>query len=138
MKHLAAALALATLTLLAPLARAGTYLDTAAMLLDDSQRSADWVEKHLLDQKLAAIAHTVAEERVKAGRRVEVPKEVVKAHPHLLLVLETTERAIAAAEDGDPQRFMRLVYQAREEARTYRAILQQMHYTLPELDRPRP
>jgi recombinational DNA repair ATPase RecF len=136
MRHVSAALAFVALTFVASLARAGTYLDTAALLLEESRRSADWVESHVLDQKLAAIAHMIAEERVKAGRRIEVPKQVDSAHPHLLLVLEATERAMAAAEDGDPQRFLRMIYQAREEERTYRAILQQMHLTLPELEHP--
>ena len=129
-----AALALLLALTFTSLAYAGTYLDTAALLLGESRKSADWVQSHLTDTKLAAIAHDIAEARVKAGRLVVVPKDVEKAHPHLLLALETTERAMAAAADGDPSRFMRLVFQAREEERTYKAVLAQLKLALPELE----
>ena len=134
MRRPLAALALLFALAFATLAHAGTYLDTAALLLGESRKTAEWVQSHLTDTKLAAIAHDVAEARVKAGRLVVVPKDVEKAHPHLLLALETTERALAAAADGDPSRFMRLVLQAREEERTYRAILGQQKLALPELE----
>ena len=116
---------------------AGTYLDTAALLLDETRRTDDWVQAHLADVKLAEIAHQLAEARVKSGRLVTVPKEVDRAHPHLLLALETSERAIAAAAEGEPERFLRLVLQARDEERTFRALLGQQKFVLPELEKDR-
>jgi len=114
-------------------ARASSYLATAALLLDETRRSSDWVLTHSNDLKLAEIAHQVSEARVKSGRAVEVPKEAEKAHPHLLLTLESSERALAALLEGEPQRFVRLVVQAREEERTFRAILGQQKISLPDL-----
>jgi hypothetical protein len=116
-------------------ARAGTYLDTAALLLDETKRSADWMLTHSSDAKLAEIAHQLSEARVKSGRAVFVPKEVEKAHPHLLLTLEVFERALAAVLEGESERFVRLVLQAREEERTFRAILSLQKLTLPELEK---
>ena len=116
-------------------ARAGTYLDTAALLLDETRRSASFLQLHLTDMKLVEIAHQLSEARVKCGRAVVVPKEVDKAHPHLLLALEVSERAIAAALDGEPERFLRLALQARDEERTFRALLNEQKFTLPELEK---
>ncbi len=118
-------------------ARAGTYLDTAALLLDETRRSTSFLQSHLADMKLVEIAHQLSEARVKCGRSVVVPKEVDKAHPHLLLALEVSERAFAAALDGEPQRFLRLALQARDEERTFRALLNEQRFTLPELEKER-
>jgi hypothetical protein len=116
-------------------ARAGTYLDTAALLLDETRRSTSFLQYHLTDMKLVEIAHQLSEARVKCGRAVLVPKEVDKAHPHLLLSLEAAERAIAAALEGEPERFIRLSLQARDEERTFRALLSEQKFTLPELEK---
>jgi hypothetical protein len=116
-------------------ARAGTYLDTAALLLDETRRTSSFLQLHLTDMKLVEIAHQLSEARVKCGRAVVVPKEVDKAHPHLLLALEVSERAIAAALDGEPTRFLRLALQARDEERTFRALLNEQKFTLPELEK---
>jgi hypothetical protein len=116
-------------------ARAGTYLDTAALLLDETHRTTSFLQYHLTDMKLVEIAHQLSEARVKCGRAVLVPKEVDRAHPHLLLALEAAERAIAAALDGEPERFVRLALQARDEERTFRALLGEQKFTLPELEK---
>jgi hypothetical protein len=121
--------------LFADRAFAGTYLDTAALLLDESRRSADFVQSHLGDVQLASVAHRLAEARVRAGRDVAVPKDVERAHPHLLLTLEAVERAMAAAEEGEAKRFMRLMVDARREEQTLRVILAQDHLALPDLQK---
>jgi hypothetical protein len=64
---------------------AGTYLDTAGLLLDENRRSQAFVQAHLPDLKLADAAHQLAEARVKTARTVFVPKDVERAHPHLML-----------------------------------------------------
>lgn len=130
----ALALVLLSLSLLvAQIAHAAPYLDVAALLLDESRRGVAWVERRLHDKQLIETAHRLSEARVQAARFIEVPKNADRAHPHLLLTLETTERALFAATSGDMKRFVRLMRQAREEERTYRELLQQSKMTLPEL-----
>jgi hypothetical protein len=116
-------------------ATAGTYLATAALLLDETRRSDDWMNTHWGDTKLAEILHEMSEARVKCGRKLLVPKEAERAHPHLLLALETSERAMAAAVDGEAKHFLHLLAQALDEERMFRAILSQQNISLPELDR---
>ena len=116
-------------------AYAGTYLDTAALLLDESRRGADFVMSHLGDVQLASLAHRLAEARIKLAREIPVPKDADRAHPHFLLTLEVAERALAAAEDGESKRFVQLVLEARQEEQTFRAVLSQQHFTLPDVQR---
>lgn len=135
MKKAFSALLFSLLLLFTSSAWANGYLDTAALLLDESKRSVSWVERRFHDKELADVAHMLAEARVKAGRRMTVHKNAERAHPHLLLTLETIERALFAAKNGDSRRFLRLLRLAREEERAYRELLQQSKLTLPEIER---
>jgi hypothetical protein len=132
-----ALLAFALCSARATAAWAGTYLQAAALLLDETKKSEDWINSHFGDVELAEIAHQLSEARVKAGRQLTVSKEVERAHPHLLLTLEVSERAMAAAVDREGTRFLRLLGQARDEERTFRAILTQQRQVLPDIDRGR-
>jgi hypothetical protein len=127
-------LALAMLTFARP-SHAGTYLASAALLLDETRRSDEWMQWHYGDTNLADVLHQLSEARVKVGRKLLVPKEADRAHPHLLLALEASERALAAAQEGEAKHFLKLVAQALDEERTFRAILGQSNITLPDLDK---
>ena len=127
-------ISLAVLTFTRP-AKAGSYLASAALLLDETRRMDEWMQWHYGDMQLAELLHQLSEARVKCGRKLTVPKEVDKAHPHLLLALESAERAMAAALEGESKHFLKLVAQAVDEERSFRAILAQQNVTLPDLDR---
>jgi hypothetical protein len=122
----------AALLLAAAPARAGSYLDRAALLVSQASREADYLRAHLSDLELARVVQRVAAARLKAASKMQVPKEVAQAHPHLLLVLENYERAAAAAADGKTQRFLILQQRARDEERTLRGVLKQLGWSLPE------
>jgi hypothetical protein len=111
---------------------AGTYLNSAALLLAQASTEGDYLRARINDKDLAELIHQLADARLEAAKNILVPKEVVQAHPHLLLVLENYERAADAATRGEAEKF--LVYQqhARDEDRTFRGVLKQFGYTLPE------
>jgi hypothetical protein len=111
---------------------AGSYLDRAALLLSEATREADYLRRRLSDKELARTVHKLAEARAKAAATMEVPKEVADAHPHLLLTLETYERAADAAERGQGVKFLELVQRARDEENIFRGILKQNGWTLPD------
>jgi hypothetical protein len=111
---------------------AGSYLDRAALLVHQASREADFLRAHLTDLELARVVQKVAAARLKAASKMQVPKEVAQAHPHLLLVLENYERAASAAADGKTQRFLILQQRARDEERTLRGVLKQLGWSLPE------
>ncbi len=114
------------------LAWAGTYLNSATLLLAQASSEGDYLRARINDKDLAELIHKLADARLNAAKAMLVPKEVVQAHPHLLLVLENYERAADAATRGEAEKF--LVYQqhARDEDRTFRGVLKQFGYSLPE------
>ena len=75
----------------------------------------------------------MAQARVRAAASMEVPKDVVLAHPHLGLVLENYERAADAAQNGQVERFLVFLAKAREEELTLRAVLKRLGWELPEV-----
>lgn len=121
--------------LLAAPAYAGSYLLRAAILLQGARREGDALRAHFADKELVRTLHHLAQARLEAAGTMMVPKEVVQAHPHLLLTLEHYERAADAAENGEPERFMISLQHALDEERTFRAVLKQFGWDLPALDK---
>ena len=113
-------------------ARAGSYLDRAALMLDESRREGDMLQPRTHDKEMVLVVKALAEARARVGRKMEVPAAVAKAHPHLLLVLENCERAADAAAEGDFKKFMEHLMVARDEERTFRALIAELGYTIPE------
>ena len=83
------------------------------------------------DRELLRLVHAIAQVRAEVARTMEVPKEVADAHPHLLLVLEHSERAYFAAINSNYAKFVEHIVRARAEDRTFRAIISKLGYTLP-------
>lgn len=112
---------------------AGSYLDRAALLLDEARKEGDMLQPRMNDRELVLLIKAVAEARVKAARSMEVPAAVGKVHPHLLLVLENIERAASAGLDRNFKKFAEHINTARDEDRIFRAVLKELGYALPEL-----
>ncbi len=130
--RLLAATLIAVALMLSPTpARAGSYLERAALLLEASRAERDSAKSHPRDRDLLELIHAVAKARNDAARGMQVPKAIEGAHPHLLLVLENTERAFAAALDGHLEKFVEFIERARTEDRTFRALVTKLGYTLP-------
>ncbi|MFT3770089.1 MAG: hypothetical protein QM820_32065 [Minicystis sp.] len=119
-------------------ARAGSYLDRAALMLDEARREGDMLQPRTNDKEMILVVKALAEARARVGRKMEVPAAVAKAHPHLLLVLENCERAADAAAEGNFKKFMEHLMIARDEDRTFRVIIGELGYTLPEAGSKKP
>jgi hypothetical protein len=111
---------------------AGSYLNRASMLVSTAGRESKYLRGRVNDKDLAALVHAVAVARLNVASRMNVPKEVVQAHPHLLLTLENYERSALSAVDGHNERF--LIYQQRavDEEMILRGVLKQLGWALPE------
>ncbi len=118
--------------LLALPAEAGSYLNRAAMLVIQASRESEYLRGRVNDKDLAELVHQVAVARLEAASRMNVPKEVVQAHPHLLLILENYERSADAAVEGHNERFLIYQQRARDEESILRGILKQLGWVLPE------
>lgn len=121
-----------SLLLVPQVAWAGTYLNSASLLLAQASVEGDYLRARINDKELADLIHKLADARLDAAKTMLVPKEVVQAHPHLLLVLENYERAADAATRGEAQKFLVYQQRARDEDRTFRGVLKQFGYALPE------
>jgi hypothetical protein len=111
---------------------AGTYLNRAVLLLSGASREAVYLRARLGDKELARVTLRLASARLEAARSMTVPKEVEQAHPHLLLVLENYQQAAEAATLGESERFAIYHQRALDEERTFKAILKQLGWLLPD------
>ncbi len=113
-------------------AEAGSYLSRAAMLVGQASRESEYLRARVNDKDLAELVHSVAVARLNAASRMNVPKEVVQAHPHLLLTLENYERSAFAATEGHAERFLIYQQRARDEEQVLRGVLKQLGWALPD------
>ncbi len=125
------ALAIALGVTFATPARAGSYLDRATLLMAGSEKDLGMVREHITDKELATMVELVADARLKAASKMEIPAVVAKAHPHLLLVLEHTERAADAAREGNLRTALEHLDDAEREDRMFRELLTELGFTLP-------
>lgn len=130
--------ALLTLGCLAPLlfsstAHAGSYLNRAALLVLQASRESEYLRGRVNDKDLAEVVHRVATARLEIASRMNVPKEVVMAHPHLLLTLENYERSAEAAVESKAERFLIYQQRARDEENVLRGVLKQLGWALPSI-----
>ncbi len=119
--------------LVSSVAWAGSYLDRAALLVSESRQAGAFLRERPHDRELAKMVHALAEARLAAAKEMIVPKEVVLAHPHLLLVLEHQERAARAASQAELSKVLALTLKAEEEERILQRILHQLGWSLPSL-----
>jgi hypothetical protein len=119
--------------LVTSLAHAGSYLNRAALLVTQASRESQYLRGRVTDKDLAELVHHVAAARLDAASRMNVPKEVVMAHPHLLLTLENYERSAQAAVEGQNERFLIYQQRARDEEVILRGVLRQLGWALPEV-----
>jgi hypothetical protein len=113
-------------------AQAGSYLNRAAMLVIQASRESEYLRGRVNDKDLAELVRQVAVARLEAASRMNVPKEVVQAHPHLLLTLENYERSADAAVQGHNDRFLVYQQRARDEEVILRGVLRQLGWALPD------
>jgi hypothetical protein len=113
-------------------AHAGTYLNRAALLLGAAVRETAYLRTRLGDRELAQVVYTMSVARRQAASAMTVPGEVAQAHPHLLLTLENYEQATEGATRGEGERFIIYAQRALDEERTFRAVLKQFGWTLPD------
>lgn len=112
------------------LALAGGYMDRAGLLVRQARQEGDYLEHRRGSKELAELVHQLAAARLLAARDGFVPKEVIQAHPHLLLMLENCERAADAAESGRSERFAVFRQRAKDEEQVFRSIMRQLGFPL--------
>ena len=130
---LVGASAAAACALLGSGALAGSYLDRAALLLEEGRKEAEAIKSRTGDKELLTMVKAMTDARVKAARKMIVPSQVTSAHPHLLLVLESYDRAVDALIAGNTKKFAESLVTAADEERTFRNLIKELGYSLPKL-----
>lgn len=115
------------------LAFAGSYLDRAALLVNEASHAGNVLRTRLGDKEFSHVVHEMSKARLDTASHMQVPKEIALAHPHLLMVLENYERASEAAEHGEAARFLVYLQKATEEERILRSIIEQLGWALPKI-----
>lgn len=115
-------------------AHAGSYLNRAAILLSSADDEAKQLSRRFFDKELARVLYPIAFARAQAAREMMVPDEVKMAHPHLLLALESYERAADAVVRNNHEQFLVALSRAREETRIFIAVLKQGGWQLPRVE----
>jgi len=118
---------------LSGVALAGSYLDRAALMVNEASHEGNILRTRLGDKEFAHVVHALSQARLETASRMQVPKEIALAHPHLLMVLESYERAADAAEHGEAQRFLVHLQKAAEEERILRSVVEKLGWSLPKL-----
>lgn len=131
-------LALVSVLLLAGDLRAGSYLDRATLLVEGARRDVVAVRARIADKELCALVQRVSEARLAAAQKTEVPSQVAKAHPHLLLMLAAVERAAASALEGNYKASLEAIDAAHREELLFRAALKELGHPLPASPKARP
>jgi hypothetical protein len=109
----------------------GSYLSRASLLLKGAELEARMLRARFHDKELARLTHRLALARTTAAQEMEIPDEVRRAHPHLLLVMESYERAAEGAVRANQKDFLVALARAREEGNIFVAILKQDGWELP-------
>lgn len=130
-RALLAALLAAPVGLLTSEARAGSYLDRAALLLASSRKDAEALRAKMTDKELARVVQLVADARQTAASKMDVPEVVAKAHPHLLLALSKVEQAARAALDGSFTSVLEHLESTKREETIFRSVLKELGHPLP-------
>jgi hypothetical protein len=102
-------------------------------LVAAAELEAKHLSKRFFDKELARLIHKVALARAEAAKEMLVPDEVKRAHPHLLLSMESYERAADAAVGNNHTDFLVALARAREETRIFTALLKQEGWDLPKV-----
>jgi len=110
------------------------YINRYVLFTDWVDRVDAWVASHFDDDGLCRIAHSVAERQVELVRRITPPSEFVASHPHLLLVMENTERMLDRAATGDRSGYRRHRQIVHEEQRLMSEMLQSDGRLMPVID----
>ena len=98
------------------------YLNRARLMLDFAVRTNEYVRQRLMDKELASFAHTMVEKNVLEAEKITPPSSLSLLHPHLLHVLENTERALSYAKKEDFAKYRKQLRTLKKELQLLEAI----------------
>jgi len=110
-----------------------SYINSFTLILDSTDRSMTWVEKHKDDPELAEVAAAMAKANVKTLQGMSPPPEFVDIHPHFVAIVENSLGAFQAVADGDMATFHKLKGRMKKERQSLNFVMSEQNFVFPEI-----
>lgn len=110
-----------------------SYINMCVLILDNTERSMLWVEKHKEDASLASVALAVAETNIKTLQDISPPKEFIEIHPHLISIVENSANAFESVANGSVAGFYRYKKNIDKERKAMYEVMRELNFVLPAI-----
>ncbi len=110
-----------------------SYINVYVLVMDFTERSLLWVEKHKDDPSLAAFALAVAETNIRMLQDISPPAAFIEIHPHLISIVENSANAFQALVDGSPSAFYRYKKNVRQGRKALYEVMRELNFVFPTI-----
>jgi len=110
-----------------------SYIDIYVLVMDCTERSLLWVEKHKEDTQLASLALAIAETNIKILQDISPPKEFIEIHPHLISVVENSANAFESLVNGSKMSFYKYKKSVDKERKALYEVMRELNIILPTI-----
>jgi hypothetical protein len=110
-----------------------SYINSFTLIMDSTDRSMTWVEKHREDGRLAEVAASIARANVKTVEDMSPPLEFVDIHPHFVAIVESGLNAMQAVADGDMPTFYKMKGRMKKERQSLNHVMAEQNFIFPEI-----
>jgi hypothetical protein len=110
-----------------------SYINTFTLVMDCTERSMTWSEKHRDDARLAEAAAAMARANVKTVQSLSPPPEFVDIHPHFVAIVESSLNALLAVADGDMATFYKIKGRIKKERQSLNHVMNEQNFVFPEI-----
>jgi hypothetical protein len=110
-----------------------SYINRYVLIMDLTERSMLWVEKHKDDPALAGAALALAETNIKLLQDISPPKEFIEIHPHLISIVENSANAFEAVANGSPSAFYSYKKNVQKERKALFEVMRELNFVFPAI-----
>jgi hypothetical protein len=110
-----------------------SYINMYVLVMDCTERSMVWVEKHKDDPSLASVALALAETNIKLLQDISPPKAFIEIHPHLISIVENSANAFEAAANGSPASFYSYKKNMQKERKALFEVMRELNFVFPTI-----
>jgi hypothetical protein len=110
-----------------------SYINRYVLVMDWTERSMLWVEKHKDDPDLGRVALQVAETNIKILQEFSPPKAFVDIHPHFISIVENSANAFEAVASGSPSAFYKYKKNVQNERKALFEVMRELNFVFPSI-----
>lgn len=110
-----------------------SYINRYVLIMDWTERSMLWVEKHKDDAELGKVALQIAETNIKILQEFSPPKEFVEIHPHFISIVENSANAFEAVASESPSAFYKYKKNVQKERKALFEVMRELNFVFPSI-----